>query len=177
MSSIVRNINMHLICASNLLPKDIMVECFMDTINELNMHLSNNTIVFRNSSYTKVTIGERIVIHTDSEQITSIEKDIHKLRELFTRRALIAHRNYQNELQYQSSRMMSEQMDSLELKKAIENLEKLKSKSEEALKIQNLPSCDALVEELKIAAINKGYEVIHNQGKDEVQLQFVRRQY
>lgn len=49
--------------------------------------------------------------------------------------------------------------------------------SEEALKIQQLPSCEALVEELKISAINKGYEVVQTQNNDNIHLQFVRRTY
>lgn len=52
-----------------------------------------------------------------------------------------------------------------------------KYQSEDALKIQQLPSCEALVEDLKISAINKGYEVLQTQNNDNVHLQFVRRAY
>jgi hypothetical protein len=177
MSSVVRNINLHLICASNLLPKDEMINSFMDTIKELNLNVSNNTLIFGNGKTAKLTIGERIVIHTDSNHIGLIQKQIDLLRELFTKRAFVAQKNYQDQLLEQSYRANRENHDAIELKNIVDQLEMKIAKSEEALKIQQLPSCEALVEELKISAVNKGYEVLQIQNKDNVQLQFVRRQY
>lgn len=177
MSSVVRNINLHLICASNLLPKDEMINSFMNTIDELNIKISKNNLVFSNGKTAKITMGERIVIHTDSNQISSIQSQIELLRELFTRRAVVAQKNYQDQLLEQSYRANRENHDATELKNIVDQLEMKMVQSEEALKIQQLPSCEALVEELKISAINKGYEVVQTQNNDNVQLQFVRRTY
>lgn len=177
MSSVVRNINLHLICASNLLPKEEMINSFMDTIKELNLNVSNNTLIFGNGKTAKLTIGERIVIHTDSNHIGFIQSQIDLLRELFNKRAFVAQKNYQDQLLEQSYRANRENHDAIELKRIVDQLEKKIAMSEEALKIQQLRSCEALVKELKISAVNKGYEVVQIQNKDNVQLQFVRRQY
>ncbi len=177
MSSIVRNINLHLICASHLLPKEQMIESFMNTINEMNLKVTNNTLVFGNGKSAKLTVGERIVIHTDSNHVGTIQHQIDSLRELFTKRAMVAQKNYQDDLLEQSYRTRREQHDAIELKNIIDQIDKKILQSEEALRIQQLPSCEALVEELKISAVNKGYEVIQTQNQDNVQLQFVRRQY
>jgi hypothetical protein len=149
----------------------------MNTISEMNLKLTNNTLIFGNGKFAKLTMGERIVIHTDSNHIGTIQHQIDTLRELFTKRAMVAQKNYQDELLELSYRTSREQHDAIELKSIINEIEKKISQSEEALKIQQLPSCEALVEELKISAVNKGYEVIQTQNQDNVQLQFVRRQY
>lgn len=177
MSSIVKNINLHLICASHLLPKEKMIDSFMDTIAEMNLRIVNNSLVFSNGKSAKITMGERIVIHTDSNHIGAIQKQIDLLRDLFTKRAIVAQKNYQDELIELSYRANREQHDSIELKNIVDELDKKILESEKALIIQQLPSCEALVEELKISAVNKGYEVIQTQNQDNVQLQFVRRQY
>lgn len=177
MSSIVKNINLHLICASNLLPREKMIDSFLDTISEMNLKVSNNTLIFSNGKSAKLTMGERIVIHTDSSHIGAIQHQLDQLRDLFNKRASVAQKNYQDELLELSFRASREQHDSIELKNIIEKLEKKMAQSEEALKIQQLPSCEALVEELKISAVNKGYEVIQSNVQDNIQLQFVRRQY
>lgn len=177
MSSIVKNINIHLICASNLLPQKEMNNCFISTIEELNLKIVKNKLVFANGQSIKLTVGERIVLHTDSRQVESIQSQIDNIRNLFNKRATVAQKNYLNELNEQAVQSKRQSYDAIELQKLIDEIDKKKAESITASKIQQLPSCEALVEELKISAVNKGYEVIQTNVKDNIQLQFVRRQY
>ena len=89
----------------------------------------------------------------------------------------MAQKNYLDELNEQVFQAKRESHDALELQRLIDEIDKKKANSIVASKIQELPSCEALVEELKISAVNKGYEVIQSNVQDNIQLQFVRRQY
>jgi len=177
MSSIVKNINLHLICASNLLPQAEMNNCFMNTLAELNLNIVKNRLVFGNGQSIKLTVGERIVLHTDSGQVGKIQSQIDDIRKLFNKRAIVAQKNYLDALNEQVFQIKRESHDALELQRLIDEIDKKKANSIIASKIQELPSCEALVEELKISAVNKGYEVIQSNVQDNIQLQFVRRQY
>lgn len=93
---------------TEMIEKEVVI---FEIIDELNIKISKNNLVFSNGKTAKIRLGERIVIHTDSNQISSIQRQIELLRELFTRRAVIAQKNYQDQLLEQSYRANRENRD------------------------------------------------------------------
>lgn len=177
MSAIVKDLNLRLIAASDLLPLEILNECFIDTLKELNCVLNKHRLVLPNGHSITINIGTRIVLTAESSIFKASENIMQQIYELFTRRARILQKNYVDDLQEEIYRKKRESNDLESLNKLIEeNLNKIE-KSNRALEIQQMDACNAIIEELKIAATQKGYTINESKESDEVQLQFIRRQY
>ena len=72
---------------------------------------------------------------------------------------------------------MQSNLEILELKKRLSIIESKIESQDKAIKRQQMESCQAMVEELKDAAINQGYDIIEEKNENGIQLQFVRREY
>lgn len=177
MSAIVKDLNLRLIAASDLLPDEILTKCFIDTLKELNCVLNKHRLELPNGYSITINIGTRIILTAEASIFKASESIMQQIYELFTRRARILQKNYVDDLQEEIYRKKRESTDLESLNKLIEeNLKKIE-KSNRALEIQQMDACNAIVEELKIAATQKGYTIKESKESDEVQLQFIRRQY
>ena len=176
MSSIV-NLDLVSISAKNLLPKDIMIKVFNDSLLKCNGVIKNNVLVINGFSIGKISITDRIVLSTYSENVHNIERYTKVLRDTFTKLSELEFKNYQYYLKQQKLLIEKEAEANLELKKHLEEISKKEIEATKAYERQHLPSCEAIVEELKEAAENQGYDVSQIETKNGVQLQFVRRVY
>lgn len=177
MSAIVKDLNLRLIAASDLLPDEMLKECFIETLKESNCELNKDRLKLPNNLTLNINIGTRIILTAEAGIFEASKNIMEKIYELFTRRARILQKNYVDELQEEIYRKKRESTDLESLNKLIEkNLNKIE-KSNRALEIQQMDACNAIVEELKIAATQKGYIIKESKESDEVQLQFIRRQY
>ena len=176
MSSIV-NIDMCLIASTGLLPNNILHEVFMDTLNELNGHILNNVLYIDNNQIGKISLKNRIVIQTYNENQKMIKKKTEELRNTFTRRSQVAIENYEEQLKEEKRRIQESNLAYNELLREINKIDKAIEVQAKAVEKQKLPSCEAMVFELKESAENQGYDVLEEHTKDGVELQFIRRVY
>ena len=176
MSSIV-NLDMCLIASSGLLPTEILHEVFFNTLRELNGTIQNNILSINNQRIGEITLKDRILVQTYSENVAYVNSQVRLLRETFTRRADVAIKNYAYELEQEKRRAIESNLASKELEARIKKTEELQLKQEKAIERQKLDSCEAIVMELKEPAENQGYDIIEEKTEEGIQLQFVRRIY
>jgi hypothetical protein len=174
MSSIAR-VNMVLIATRGLLPSEEMKTVFIDCLKETGFTINRNQLISKGAPIGNIHLADRIVIQTTNFE-SHVLHETERLRRLFTRRAEVALKNYQNNLHEQEARAKQSATNALELAKFIEKLEESKAQSARAYERQLKPNCEALKEELIEEAQNHGYDVI-DESKDEIQLQFVKRVY
>lgn len=176
MSSIV-NLDMCLIASKGLLPIEKLHEVFKDTLCELNGRIENNVLSINNNKIGKVSLKDRIIIQTYSENVNNVKRLTQELRDTFSRRAKVAINNYSYELEEEKKRAQESDLAYAELMKRINFIDKQIEEQKHAIKKQEMSSCNAIVLELKEAAENQGYEVIEEKNNNSVQLQFIRRIY
>lgn len=176
MSSTV-NIDMCLIASKGLLPETKLHEVFMDTLKELNGSINDNILSINNKNIGKISLKDRIIIQTYSEHANMVSQATEKLREVFSRRAKVAVDNYSYELEQEKKRTQESDLAYEELMKRINTIDKQIEDQQKAIKKQEMSSCEAIVEELKEAAENQGYEITEEKTSNGVQLQFIRRTY
>lgn len=176
MSSTV-NLDMCLIASKGLLPQDKLHEVFVDTLQELNGSINNNVLCINNKNIGKISLKDRIIVQTYSENANEVRKATEELRNVFTRRAQIAIRNYEFQLEQEKKRAQESDLAYAELMKRINSIDKQIEDQQKAIKKQEMSSCDAIVLELKEAAENQGYDIVEEKTNNGVQLQFVRRTY
>ena len=176
MSSTV-NIDMCLIASKNLLPIEIMHSIFLDTLNELKGEIKNDILFINDKKIGTIYLKDRILVRTDSELTQEVEKTTEKLRTTFSRRAQVEIDNYAYYLKKEKERIEKTGVDINEVNKDIGIIDKKIEDQQKAIKRQEMSSCEAIVEEIKEAAENQGYEVIEEKTNSGVQLQFVRRTY
>lgn len=176
MSSIV-NLDMCLIASSGLLPVNLLQEVFYDTLNELNGKIQNSILFLNNTKVGKVTLKDRIIVQTYSENASFVKKQTKLLRETFSRRADVAVKNYAYELEQEEKRLRESDLALEELENRIRENQKLQKKQEKAIERQSMDACEAIVLELKEAAENQGYDIVEEKTEEGVRLQFIRRIY
>lgn len=176
MSSTV-NLDMCLIASKGLLPETTLHKVFMDTLEELNGSIDNSVLSINNNRIGKISLKDRIIIQTYSEHAYEVRRATEELREVFTRRAKVAIDNYSYELEQAKKRVQESDLAYAELMKKINSIDKQIEDQQKAIKKQEMPSCDAIVLELKEAAENQGYDIIEEKTNNGVQLQFIRRVY
>ena len=176
MSSIV-NLDMCLIASKGLLPQTTLHKVFMDTLKELNGSICNDVLSINNNRIGKVSLKDRIIVQTYSENINMVKQSTEWLREVFTRRAKVAIENYFYELEQEKKRAQESDLAYAELMKRINFIDKQIEEQQHAIKKQEMSSCDAIVLELKEAAENQGYDVVEEKNNNGVHLQFIRRIY
>lgn len=176
MSSIV-NLDMCLIASKGLLPVNILHDVFKDTIKELNGVITNDILTINGTRIGKISLMDRIVVQTYSENVNFVTSKTKEIREVFTRRSQIAIKNYRYELEQEKRRIQESDLAFAELQKRIEQADKKILEQEHATEKQQMSSCEAIVLELKEAAENQGYDITEEKTKEGVQLQFVRRVY
>lgn len=176
MSSTV-NLDMCLIASKGLLPQDKLHEVFVDTLQELNGSINNNVLCINNKNIGKISLKDRIIVQTYSEHANEVRKVTEELRNVFTRRAQIAIRNYEFQLEQEKKRAQESDLAYAELMKRINSIDKQIEEQQKAIKKQEMSLCDAIVLELKEAAENQGYDIVEEKTNNGVQLQFIRRAY
>lgn len=176
MSSSVK-LNIFLIASTGLLPKEIMLKTFFKSLAELGGIVKDGTLEIHNQRVGKLLWGDRIIIQTTIQDNNQSLNVIGQLRQNFNEKAAIEVINYQYALKQEKMRLQQSELDLIELEKKLQLLEKKLQGQQKAIKKQNMSSCEAMVEELKEAAINQGYEVVEDKNEECVQLQFVRRDY
>lgn len=176
MSSIV-NINMLLIAAKGLLPTNKLHEVFLDTLKELNGTVKNGVLFINDLRIGLLSMKDRIVIQTYSEHKLVVIAKTNELREVFTRRASVAIEDYKSELENEKKKIEQSDLAYNDLMKRIQEVDyKIKAQKSAASK-QQMPSCEAMVLELKEAAENQGYDIAEEKTEEGIQLQFIRRAY
>ncbi len=176
MSSTV-NIDMCLIASKNLLPIETMHSIFLDTLNELNGEIKNDTLFINNKKIGTIYLKDRILIRTVSELAQEVTKATEKLRTTFSRRAQVEIDNYTYYLKKEKERIEKAENNIDVLQKDISAIDKKIEDNKKAIARQSMSSCEAIVEELKEAALNQGYDIEEEKTNNGVQLQFVRRVY
>ena len=176
MSSTV-NIDMCLIASKGLLPTAKLHEVFLDTLKELNGNITNGILSFNNTRIGKISLKDRIVVQTYSENANYVQQQTKLLRDTFTRRSKIAVQNYSYELEQEKKRAKESEIALAELEKRLKAIDNKIQEQEKAIQKQEMPSCEAIVLELKEAAKNQGYDIVEEKTNEGTQLQFVRRIY
>ena len=176
MSSTV-NIDMCLIASKGLLPTNKLHEVFLDTLKELNGCISNGILSINNTRIGKISLKDRIVVQTYSENARLVQSQTDLLRKTFTRRSEVAVKNYSYELEQEKKRAQESDLAYEELVKKVNSIDKQIKAQEKAIQKQEMPSCEAIVLELKEAAENQGYDIVEEKTEQGTQLQFVRRIY
>ena len=176
MSSTV-NIDMCLIASKGLLPTNKLHEVFLDTLKELNGCISNGILSINNTRIGKISLKDRIVVQTYSENARLVQSQTDLLRKTFTRRSEVAVKNYSYELEQEKKRAQESDLAYEELVKKVNSIDKQIKEQEKAIQKQEMPSCEAIVLELKEAAENQGYDIVEEKTESGTQLQFVRRIY
>lgn len=176
MSSTV-NLDMCLIASKGLLPIEKLHKVFNDTLCELNGTITNGILRINDKNIGKISLKDRIIVQTYSEHANEVRRATEELREVFTRRAKIAIDNYSYELEQEKKRAQESDLAYAELMKRINSIDKQIEDQQKAIKKQEMPSCDAIVLELKEAAENQGYDIVEEKTNNGFQLQFVRRTY
>ena len=174
MSSTV-NMDMSLIGALGILPKEKMADCFFRCASELGCHNENGFLMHSSKRLGRLRIGERIVLQFgEHDSGGTIRK---KLRDLFTRRAEVEQRNYINELEAEKIRLRNSSLVANEIASRIAEVERKQAASEKALQRQHMEECEAIRDELCEAAELRGYDVVEEKTEQGVYLQFIRREY
>ena len=176
MSSTV-NIDMCLIASKGLLPTNKLHEVFLDTLKELNGCISNGILSINNTRIGKISLKDRIVLQTYSENARLVQSQTDLLRKTFTRRSAVAVKNYSYELEQEKKRVQESDLAYEELVKKVNSIDRQIMEQEKAIQKQEMPSCEAIVLELKEAAENQGYDIVEEKTESGTQLQFVRRIY
>lgn len=176
MSAIVKDINLRPLATKSLLPDEELIQCFNETLKELNIEFNHDRVNLKNGTAI-VKIGPRILFTFHGRPNAKIDEEIESIRQRYTFNAEIYQKKYVEQLQQEIERKKLEEKDLVKLDKLIKmNQEKIEA-SNRALEIQKMDICNALIEELKIAALEKGYDIEETINKDETQLQFIRRSY
>ena len=176
MSSIV-NLDLSLIASKGLLPNDIMAKVFKECLKECHGFIDNNILYIDNACVGKITINDRIIVQTSSEALEDVKRLTEDLRSLFTKRSSVEIKNYQSFLSEKKKQLKQTSLVDEQIKKAIAELEKTEQEVNKAIERQQMTSCEAIVEELKEAAFNQGYDIEESKTENGIQLQFVRRVY
>lgn len=176
MSSIVK-LDLVLISPKNLLPQELMVKVFNDCLSECNGKIVNGSLFINGEQVGKISIKERIVVQTYSENVNKINKMVKELRNLYTVRSEVEYHNYQSYLQDKVIALEKEQETNDEIQKELERIKKAEKESAKAHERQQLPSCNAIIEELKETAEQQGYDVDEVKTENGTRLQLVRRVY
>ena len=174
MSTIV-NVDMFLISSKGMIPKDLMIKCFNDTLLELNGKIVKNNLYINNKNVGTIQIKDRIVVKTDNDYKDKLD-EILKLRDLYNLRSDVLFENYQIELSEQIEKLKQEELAKDKLLKMISELEETKETSIKSNTRQKMDNCYAIKEELIEEAYNQGFDVIDN-STDQIQLQFIKRTY
>lgn len=176
MSSIVK-LSLLLISPTGLLPKDIMMKTFSRALNEVRGTIEDGVLMIQNQKIGKVLCGERIVVQTMDDSLHKTAPLVEALRKVFTHKSSIEIANYQFSLNQEKLRLQQTENDLIQLEKNLKLLEEKLATQNKAVLKQNMSSCDAMIEELKEAAIQQGYEIIESKNEEQIQLQFVRIEY
>lgn len=177
MSSTI-HMDMALIATANILPKDKMHEVFMACVSELNGRVVNNVLEINGETLGTLTFNDRIILSFSSDYPSTKRTDMRNLiRDVFTRRANIAHKDYLYHLEQDKKAIESSNAVADEIRRSLIQIEKEQKKSEIAMQRQEMSECEALKAELMDAAVAQGYEVTEEKTEQGIQLQFVRREY
>lgn len=176
MSSTV-NIDMCLIASKGLLPTSRLHEVFIDTLKELNGCITNGVLSINDTKIGRISLKDRIVVQTYSENARIVQAQTDLLRKTFTRRSEVAVKNYSYELEQEKKRAQESDLAYAELMKKVNSIDKQIEEQQRAIQKQEMPSCEAIVLELKEAAENQGYDIVEEKTNEGTQLQFVRRIY
>lgn len=171
------NINMCLIASKGLLPTNKLHEVFMETLSELNGTINNGVLYINDFRVGLLSLKERIVIQTYSEHAEQVKTKTTKLREIFSRRAQVAIDDYKRELEIEKKKLECSDLEYTELLKRIEETDRKIKEQAQAVKKQQMSSCEAIVLELKEAAENQGYDILEEKTDEGIELQLIRRIY
>ncbi len=174
MSSYAR-VNMLLIASKGLLPKLEMEKILRECLEETRCSIVNKQFFVDKKAVGTVLIGDRIVVQT-LQTGAALLKEIENLRKLYTLRAEVAYKNYCFEIEQKQRKARQEILDADELARFIRKTETQKQEAITAHQRQEKAPCIALKEELISEAESQGYDVI-DQSKEEICLQFVKREY